>query len=495
MSTSTIPLEKHLEETEKLKHHISILEQQIAWLKNQIFGKKSERIVESSNQLTLFELPPTPIPEKIQEVKTFKRSKPSSPSTITFPEDLPVERTVCDLSEDEKVCKTTGKTLIKIGEDVSQKLAFRPGSYFIKEIVRPKYAMPKGAENTIVMANLPDTLLTRCKADESMLAEILVRKFCDHLPLYRQSEILARDNIHISRQVLSQWTVKCGQALKPLYEQLKVEILKERNVFIDEVPVDMLLPGKGKTHKAYMWVMVGGKGPNPALRIYNFRTGRDYHHATELLQNFEDGIVHSDKYGAYEVLANKKKFIWSPCWAHIRRNFIEGQGGDSKFVNFILRKIKYLFMLERIAWNRSEEERLRIRKEKEDPIIDELIFVIKDKYIEGKATPRSKFKEALGYFIGLIPYLKNYIDHPYARLDNNVAERAVRPLTLGRKHWLFLGNEEGGESAAVILSLVQTCKALNINPREYLHDVMTRLMSHNSQKIDELLPHKWVKST
>ena len=152
-------------------------------------------------------------------------------------------------------------------------------------------------------------------------------------------------------------------------------------------------------------------------------------------------------------------------------------------------------MLERIAWNRSEEERLRIRKEKEDPIIDELIFVIKDKYIEGKATPRSKFKEALGYFIGLIPYLKNYIDHPYARLDNNVAERAVRPLTLGRKNWLFLGNEEGGESAAVILSLVQTCKALNINPREYLHDVMTRLMSHNSQKIDELLPHKWVKST
>lgn len=151
-------------------------------------------------------------------------------------------------------------------------------------------------------------------------------------------------------------------------------------------------------------------------------------------------------------------------------------------------------MLERVAWSRSEEERLQIRISKEVPIIDELTFLTKDKLVHGKSMAKSKFKEALGYFCSLIPYLKNYTTNPYARLDNNVAERAVRPLALGRKNWLFLGSEEGGEAAAVVLSLVQTCRSLNVNPRVYLEDVMRRLMSHNSQKLEELLPDQWVKN-
>ena len=151
-------------------------------------------------------------------------------------------------------------------------------------------------------------------------------------------------------------------------------------------------------------------------------------------------------------------------------------------------------MFERVAWARSEEERLRIRKTKEAPIIDELILLIKDKLVHGGSMAKSKFKEALGYFCGLIPYLKNYTTMPYARLDNNVAERAVRPLAIGRKNWLFLGSEEGGEAAAIVLSLVQTCRSLNVNPRLYLEDIMRRIMSHNSQKLEELLPDQWVKN-
>lgn len=496
MNPSTIPLEQHLAETQRLQKEIAYLSEQLEWFKRQIFGQKSERIVQiPDDQLTLFELPPALPPTKNQSVEGFKRANRSAKSEIAFPADLPIERIICDVKESEKICKETGKPLIKIGEEISQKLAFKPGSYFIKEIVRPKYAMPKGSEEGILTASLPDSLITRCKADESFLADMLVKKFSDHLPLYRQSEILARENIFISRQVLSQWTLKCGLALKPLYDELIKEVLGTQNVFIDEVPVDMLKPGNGQVHKAYMWVMVGGKAANPPLRVYNFRTDRSYKNAAELLGNFHNGIVHSDKYGAYETLANKKQFIWCPCWAHIRRKFIEAEGGDSNFVKFILRKIRYLFMYERVAWNRSDEDRIRIRIEKEAPIIDELISLIKDKLIHGKTLPKSKFKEALGYFLGLIPYLKNYTLHPFARIDNNVAERAVRPLALGRKNWLFLGNEEGGEAAAIILSLVQSCKALNINPREYLNDIMRRLMSHNSQKIDQLLPHKWSKQT
>jgi transposase len=498
MNPTMISLEQHLAEKEEWSREIASLKEQLEWFKRQLFGKKSEKTVDRTDvQPTLFDLSAfdTPSEVKLQKIEPFtRRIKSSIQVPISFPDDLPVERKIYDLQEKEKTCPLTNKPLVKIGEDITQKLAFKPGSYFIKEIVRPKYALPKGAEESILMANLPDSIIPRCKADESLLADILVKKFSDHLPLYRQSEMLARDNIFVSRQTLSNWVVKCGQALKPLYNEILKSILENRNVFIDEVPVDMLDPGKGKTHKAYMWVMVGGKAADPYLRAYNFRTNRGYKNAAELLTDFEDGIVHSDKYGAYETLANRKKFIWCPCWAHIRRNFIEAEGGDHSLIQFVLRKIRYLFMLEKVAWSRSEDERLRIRQEKEIPIIDELIHTIKNRFLHGKTIPKSKYKEALGYFIGLIPYLKNYTKHAFARLDNNVAERAVRPLALGRKNWLFLGSEEGGEAAAIILSLVQTCKALKINPREYLADVMNRLMSHPFQKINQLLPHNWSKN-
>jgi transposase len=239
-----------------------------------------------------------------------------------------------------------------------------------------------------------------------------------------------------------------------------------------------------------MWVLVGGKSANPGYRVYDFCTNRCHENAAKMLKDYR-GVLHSDKYGAYEVLASKKQFVWCPCWSHIRRKFIEAESGDLSFRNWVLRQIRYLFMLEKVAWARSEEERLRIRKEKEAPIIDRLIKAIKDKLVNGKILPKSKFKEALGYFCGLIPYLKNYIEHPWARLDNNVAERAVRPLAVGRKNWLFVGNEDGGEAAAIAFTLIQSCRALEVNPREYLEDVMRRLMAHNFQKLDELLPDKW----
>lgn len=183
---------------------------------------------------------------------------------------------------------------------------------------------------------------------------------------------------------------------------------------------------------------------------------------------------------------------WCPCWSHIRRKFFDAESGDLPFRNWVLRKIRYLFMLEKVAWARTPEERLRIRQEKEVPIIDELIQKIKARLTNGNLLPKSKFREALGYFCGLIPYLKSYTNHAFARLDNNVAERAVRPLAIGRKNWLFFGSEDGGEAAAILLSLVQTCRGLKINPREYLEDVFRRLMGHSAQKLEELLPDRWL---
>jgi transposase len=502
MTTATISLEQHLNETaqwkktaESLNEKVAYLEEQIEWFKRQLFGQKAEKFVEKKHENQLcFEgfdkLAPVSPEKKIIPAHERTKRKPTGKDKIVLPADLPIESLFIDLPEEAKVCPETGIPLVKIGEEITSKLAHKPGSYFIKQTIRPKYANPQVGEEGIFIADLPESLLNRCQADESLLADILVKKFADHLPLYRQSEILEREGIHISRQTLCQWVLRSGMALKPLYNEMIDNILKSENIFYDETPVQMLSPGKGKTHQAYMWVLVGGKSPDPGYRIYDFQLNRCHHHAANMLENYH-GVLHSDKYGAYEALANTKKLIWCPCWSHIRRKFFEAESGDPEFGDWVLRQIRYLFMFEKIAWARSEEERFHIRQEKEIPIIDRLIEAVKKKLVDGAILPKSKFKEALGYFCSLIPHLKNYTKYAYARMDNNVAERAVRPLAIGRKNWLFVGNEDGGEAAAIVFSLIQTCRALEVNPREYLEDVMRRLMSHNSQKLHELLPDQW----
>jgi transposase len=490
-------LEENIQLRQQVQHQaqtftnqIKLLEEQLEWFKRRLFGKRSEKIVGLPGEMFLpgFEEIETQEKQQEQQVKGHKRKKSLrlGKDKLSFPEDLPVETTVLDIPEEEKICPKTGKPLVKIGEEVSQKLAHKPGSFYIKETIRPKYALPEN--EGVKTAPLPEGLLPRCLVDESLLAEIFTKKFGDHLPLYRISEILSREQIQISRKLLSQWVVRSGKALAPLYKELEKQILETKTIFIDETPVDMQMPGKGKTHTAYMWTIVGGAGP--PYQIYHFRTSRKHEHAKELLTSYKGGF-HADKYGAYEALAKREDLTWYPCFAHIRRKFYEAESGDPKFRADVLRKVRYLYMFEKIAWERSEEERLKIRQEKEAPIIDELIEKVKKRLIEGQILPKSKLREAIGYFCSLIPHLKNYITNPHARLDNNTAERAIRPLAIGRKNWLFMGSEEGGKAAAVLLSLVQSCRAVGVNPREYLEDVMRRLMDHSVQKLNELLPAEW----
>jgi transposase len=414
---------------------ILYLEEQLAWFKRQVFGKRSERVVSDLNveQLTFegFENPDSEKKKK-KPVAGHDRSKPNrdGKDKISLPDDLPVRTAILDIPEDEKICQETGMALVQIGVEVSHKLAHEPGSYYIKEIIRPKYAHPKKEEAGILTASLPDSLLPKCRADESLLAEIITKKFADHLPLYRVAEILKREGIGISRKLLSQWVLRSAIALKPLYNEMLKRVLASKNIYIDEAPVKLWEAVKCK--QVYMWVLVGGCEANPRYRIYEFKQNRCHHHVLDILKDYQGGL-HSDKYAAYQRLAERKIITWFPCFSHIRRKFFEAESGDPVFRKWVLRKMRYLFMLERVAWARSPEERLRIRQEKEVPIIDELIDKIKAKLLDGKILPKSKLKEALGYFCGLIPYLKNYTMNAFARLDNNVAERAVRPLAIGRK--------------------------------------------------------------
>lgn len=360
--------EHFLKEISARDKKILHLEEQLDWFKRQIFGKRSERVVSDLNaqQLTFegFENPSAKEKDKkIVPAHTRRKPNRNGQDKITLPDDLPVKTTVLDIPDEQKVCQETGEPLVQIGVEVSHKLAHEPGSYYIKETIRPKYAHPHKEEAGILTAPLPDSLLPKCRADESLLAEIITKKFADHLPLYRVAEILKREGIGISRKLLSQWVIRSAMALKPLYNEMLRRVLASKNIYIDE-----------------------------------------------------------------------------------------------------------------------------------SPVIDELIAKIKAKLTDGKILPKSKLKEAIGYFCGLIPYLKNYTQDAFARLDNNVAERAVRPLAIGRKNWLFFGSPDGGEAGAILFSLVQTCRGLGINAREYLEDVMRRIMGHNNQKLHELLPDEWLKS-
>jgi transposase len=474
---------------------ILYLEEQIAWLKRQIFGKKSERVVDANQeqlQLDGFES----MDQRKAETQTIpahdrKKRTSTGEDAITLPEDLPVETTVIDIPEEEKVCKETGVALQKIGEEISHKLAYRPGSYFLKRIVRPKYAHPKQEEKGVITAPMPDSLLPKCRADESLLADIITRKFVDHLPLYRIAEGLSRDRIVISRRLLSQWVVAAGTALRPLYCAMKDRILQSDRLHIDESPVDIF--DSPKLSQGYMWVIVGGVGSDPPYRLYDFYENRRHEHAEKILGSYS-GIIHSDKYGAYEAYVRKNGNVWCPCWAHIRRKFYEAEMGDPALRSWVLEQIQQLFAIEEIAWTLPRIERLQLRQAQAIPIIDALIDRVKKRLTCGIILPKSKFKEALGYFCSLIPHLKNYTQHASARLDNNPAERAIRPLAIGRKNWLFFGSIGSGEAAATLLSLTQTCRALNINPRTYLEDICRRIMGHSAHKLYELLPDEWLKT-
>jgi len=474
---------------------IAYLKEQLDWFKRQIFGKRSERVVGSNEQqllipgLEAFLKPPEEEQPKTIPAHTRRKPKRNGQDAIGLSPDIPIRTTILDVPEEEKICKETGIPLVQIGTEITHKLAHEPGSYYIKEIIRPKYAHPQKPEAGITTAELPESIVPKCRADNTLLAEIITKKFADHLPLYRMAEMMEREGVKISHKLLSGWVVRCGLALKPLYEEMTRRVLADQNIFIDESPVKM--QAKERCETAYMWVVVGGLGASPPYRVYNFRTDRCHDNVIEILKDYR-GILHSDKYGAYQRLAERKVITWCPCWSHIRRKFFEAEAGDPAFRAWVLRKIRYLFMLEKVAWARSPEERLEIREKKEVPIIDELTKAIQAKLMDNRVLPKSKLREALGYYSGLIPYLKNYTKNAYSRLDNNVAERAVRPLAIGRKNWLFFGSEDGGEAGAILLSLVQTCRGLKINPREYLEDVFGRLMSHNAQKLYELLPDQWL---
>lgn len=500
LSSQDLPKEYELLllKTNGLQHEVKRLEEQVAWLKKQLFGKKSERYVHDDQQLYISgykDLMGADADEqadtKKQIIPAHERKKPKTPSAngISYPDNLPVETIVLDLPEEKKIDPVTGKSLVCIGEDVTEKLAKKAASYFIKKIVRKKYAIAGTPDDGIKTPDLPEAFMPRCAVDESVVADVLVKKFCDHLPLYRQAEILRRDQISISKQTLSSYILKAATVLSPLYRLLEKEIKASGNIFIDESPVDLLAPGTGKTQTGYMVTLVGGQSLDPALKIYKFFPNRKHENIHKILSDYK-GVFHSDKYGAYEKEAQQPSKIWMPCMAHVRRKYFEAEAGDPKFRETVLALIQELFAIEERGKNLTPEDRVDLRRKEAMPILENLLAQNKERLKRG-LLPKSKLTTAIGYFLNLAPYLRNYIEHPFARLDNNPAERALKLVVIGRKNWLFVGHKEGGEASAIIYSLAQTCRALQVNPHQYFEDVLRRIQDHSNQRLPELLPQNW----
>ncbi|OVE81293.1 hypothetical protein BVY04_03525 [bacterium M21] len=386
-----------------------------------------------------------------------------------------------------------GRRLVRVGEERVEKLAHRASEYYVKVFVKGIFACPGDSAIPPVQEPIPDDLGHGSKLDVGLYAHFAVEKFCYHMPLNRILEKMAARDIQITRQLLSQVLIRSGDAVQPLVRLMEQRILQHGVIFTDDTPVK--IQEKKKCKEGRIWVYGGGKPPDdgkdPPYLVYKFTDGRSYRHPKDFLRNFT-GIFHADAFGAYEDLdQDDTEMQWLACWAHARRRHYDATSADPQFRSWILRHIRYLFMFERVAWARSPQERLKIRADKERPIVDAIFKRLKEEAINPTLLPKSKPGKAVKYMLKREANFSRYLDHASAHMDNNISERALRKIAVGRKNWLFIGSEDAGEKQMGLLSLIQTCRNLRVNPQEYLEDIFSRILTHTASKLHELLPDQW----
>jgi transposase len=491
---------------EELKMTVASQAHTIKLLQKALFGQKSEKVIDTDERQGVFEdildeieeLNPDDIPaetlaEKDLEISSKQRRKRRSLQDL-IPENLPREDVVVDLPEEQKK-SSDGTPLKQIGEDLVEKLAYKPGHWFLKVFIYPKYANPADAVEGVKRAPAPDFAIPGGIFDESFYAWLIHDKCSLHLPHYRLEEQMKSAGIKIKRQTLCSCFIKAAEVLRPLHELMKNEIIKHGIIFTDETPVKQLAPGSGKTKKTYIWVYVGG-GKAPPFRIFEFAQERNHKHPEKFLKNFK-GYVHADAFSGYNPLFKNGEILECACWMHVRRKFFEAEDAPPEVRNLILRKIRNIYRYERVLKKYDPETQpafiLKIRKEKIEPIINDLFTMTSLALTQGLVMPKSAFTGAITYMHNLGQALKNFLDNPYLKPDNGESERALRPITIGRKNWMFLGSEKGGEAMGILMSIVQTCRAMNINVSAYLEDVLRRINAHPHSKLHELLPGNWEK--
>lgn len=386
---------------------------------------------------------------------------------------------------DQTVC-SCGSALTRIGEDVSEKLDYTPGVFHVERHIRGKWAC--ATCQTLVQAPVPAQVIDKGVPSAGLLAQVLIAKYADHQPLYRQEAIFERAGVTIARSTLAQWVGACGVQLQPLVDALRAALLERSVLHADETPVPMLVPGKGKTHRAYIWSYSSTAFDSLRAVVYDFAESRAGAHPQAFLNGWSGKLV-CDDYAGYKALFTAGRTEVG-CLAHSRRKFHDlWINHRSPVAEEALKLFAALYDVERQAQEMSAESRQRLRDLESRPIVDKLhewLLLQRQRATDGTAIAK-----AIDYSLGRWPALIRFLDDGTLPIDNNWVENRIRPIALGRSNWLFAGSLRAGKRAAAVMSLIQSARLNGHDPYRYLRDVLERLPTHPASRIGELLPHLW----
>jgi transposase len=378
--------------------------------------------------------------------------------------------------------------LKRLGEEVSERLEYVPASLIVIEEVCPKYACPKGC--TVVTAEKPTAPIEKGLAGPGLLAQVAVSKYGDHLPLHRQADIFRRQGVEISRQTMGDWMRACADLARPLYELMKQGVLGSKAVQTDDTPVPVLDPALPRTRTGRIWTYVGDD--DHPFTVYDYTPNRSRDGPEAFLKAFQ-GYLQADAYSGYDHFYKEPErgIVEVACWAHARRRFYEAQSSDLMRSTVMLAYIRLLYDVEREAREQKlkAEARRALRQEKSKPILEDIRAYLERE--QPQVLPKSPEGEAIAYTLSNWKALVRYCEDGDLEIDNNGAERSLRGVAVGRKNWMFYGSDEGGRTAAVLTTLIATCKRLHIDPFAYLRDLFQRISDHPQNRLAELLPDQW----
>jgi transposase len=406
----------------------------------------------------------------------------------SLPAHLPRIEQVVDI--EDKVCPCCSGLLHVLGEDVAERLDIVPAQFRVIVTRRPKYAC-RSCEEVVVQAPAPSRLVEGGIPTEATVAHVLVSKYADHLPLYRQSQIYARQGVNLDRSTLADWVGKAAFLLRPVHERLFDRLKVSNKLFADETTAPVLDPGRGRTKTGQLFAYARDDRPwggiDPPGVAYLYAPDRKAEQPLRHLQGFV-GILQVDGYAGYKALAERNAVSLAFCWAHVRRKFYElAQSGPAPIATEALQRIAELYRIESEIRGRSPEERRTARQERSRPVIDALQPWLREKL--ALVSQKSKLAEAMRYALARWAGLGRFLDDGRVEIDSNVVERSIRPIALNRKNALFAGSDGGGEHWATIASLIETAKLTGVDPHAYLADVITRIVAgHPQSQLDDLLP-------
>jgi transposase len=471
------------------QHEIEHLTLLIAKLQRMQFGRKSEKVERQIEQLEL----------KLEELEANRSEQAppleqpsptprtaSKPARRPLPPHLPREFKTHE--PEQPCCPECGGTLSKLGEDVSEVLEYIPESFKVIRHVRPKLSCT--ACDVIVQAPAPSRPIERGIAGPALLAHVLTSKYCDHLPLHRQNAIYARQGVDLEDSTLADWVGASSRLVQPLVEALRRYVLGGNKLHADDTPVPVLAPGNGKTKTGRLWTYVrddrpAGDTAAPAV-WFSYSPDRKGEHPQQHLRDFT-GTLQADAYAGFNQLYENGRIQEAACWAHVRRKFYElMEAHKSPIATEAVERIAALYAIENEIRGRAPDERRQVRQARSRPLLDAMHDWLEASL--AKLSKKSDTSAAIRYALALWGALVRFCDDGRIEIDNNIAERALRTVAIGRKNYLFAGSDRGGERAATFYSLIGTAKLNGLDPEAYLRELLTRIADHPVNRIAELLP-------